>query len=164
MKLNLSEYLISATDESNYLPALPSVDDLKLLKKGLRKKPVPDVSLLPNEFKYEDVGEFHKKIIGTAVSFAWKTPNVQIKECFFIDLCIKKEHEIDRLQFGWMIANFALLDGMNHLSKMRPISYSDFHQNLFNKQYSKEHKHFQKIENVWRHWAIVPAGHMTNPY
>ena len=59
-----------------------------------------------------------------------------------------------------MIADFAKLDAIKYLGQLRPIGYEDHHQNQFNKQYSNQAKHFQNIENEWRHWAIVPAGHM----
>jgi hypothetical protein len=158
--LTLSEYLESSTDEATYLPTLPTLDQLKLIRKGLRKKKIPDISLLPIEFEYKGVGRFKKNLISSDYSIEWATEGNETKISSFKHLCQDGEHELDRLEFGWMIADFARLDGIYHLRKMRPISYSDFHQNQFNKQYASMQKHFHDIENTWRHWSIVLAGHM----
>ena len=159
-KLSLSEFLEFSTNETTLLPTLPTLDQLKLIRKGLRKKKIPDLSLLPTEFEYDGVGKFAMKVIGSDYSIEWKTDGSELKNFTFIQLCVDSEKELDRLAFGWMIADFARLDGINHLSKIHRISNSDFHQDLFNKEYALQQKHFQGIENVWRHWAIVPASHM----
>lgn len=159
-KLTLSEFLELSTDETTYLPTLPTLDQLRLIRKGLRKKKMPDISLLPAEFEYEGVGKFVKKVVNSDYLIEWETQGKETKKSTFINLCVDSEQELDRLVFGWMIADFARLDCINYLRKMRPISYSDFHQNQFNKQYVSQQRHFQRIENVWRHWAIVPASHM----
>lgn len=160
-KLSLTEFLKNNTDEASHLPRLPTADELSLIRKGLRKKKIPDISLLPNEFGYEGVGYFHKKSIDDSLVFQWTTSShASPRIRSYKDLCINQESENDRLEFGWMIANFARIDAISYLSKMRPISYSDYHQNEFVKQYNSEKDHFERIENVWRHWSIVPAGHM----
>ena len=159
-KLSLSEFLEFSTNETTLLPTLPNLDQLKLIRKGLRKKKIPDLSLLPNQFECDGVGKFAMKIIDSDYSIEWKTDGSEIKNSSFIHLCVDSAKELDRLAFGWMIADFARLDGINHLSKIHRISNSDFHQDLFNKEYALQQKHFQGIENLWRHWAIVPASHM----
>ena len=131
-----------------------------MIRKGLRKKKIPDLSLLPNKFECDGVGKFAMKIIDSDYSIEWKTDGSEIKNSSFIHLCVDSAKELDRLAFGWMIADFARIDGINHLSKIHRISNSDFHQDLFNKEYALQQKHFQGIENVWRHGAIVPASHM----
>ena len=159
-KLSLSEFLESSTNETTFLPALPTLDQLKLIRKGIRKKKIPDFSLLPNEFEYDGVGKFVLDIIDTEYFIEWKTDHSEIKKSSLNNLCVDSEKELDRLELGWMIADFARLDGINHLRKIHRISNSDYHQDLFNKEYASQQKHFQAIENVWRHWAIVPASHM----
>ena len=71
-KMTLNDFLETSINESNYLPLLPTLDELKLIRKGLRKKKVPDIFLLPTEFEYEDIGKFEKKSIGSDFSFSWK--------------------------------------------------------------------------------------------
>jgi hypothetical protein len=159
-KLSLSEFLEFSTNETTLLPTLPTLDQLKLIRKGLRKKKLPDFSLLPTEFEYDGVGKFVMEIIDSDYSIEWKTEGSEIKKSSFNHLCVNSEKELDRLEFGWMIADFARLDGINHLRKIQRISNSDYHQDLFNKEYALQLKHFQGIENVWRHWAIVPANQM----
>jgi len=160
-KLTLAEFLEGKTDELTNIPSIPTMKELRMIRKGLRKKKLPDLSLLPKEFEYEDVGKFQIKKSDSGFLFEWKTSVDQEKrECSLTKLCTEEAYEIDRLGLGWMIANFAKLDGLTYLRKLRPISYEDHHQNQFNKYYTKQKLHFQKIENEWRHWAIVPAGHM----
>jgi hypothetical protein len=159
-KLSLSEFLEFSTNETTLLPTLPTLDQLKLIRKGLRKKKLPDFSLLPTKFEYDGVGKFVMEIIDSDYSIEWKTDGSEIKKSSFNHLCVDSEKELDRLEFGWMIADFARLDGINHLRKIQRISNSDYHQDLFNKEYALQLKHFQGIENVWRHWAIVPANQM----
>lgn len=159
-KLSLSEFIQSKTDDSNILPPCPGKEELKLIRKGLRKKLTPDFDLLPSEFEYEGVGKFSKNSTESDVSIVWEAANGKTKNHLLSELCLNVEQEQNRLEFGWMIANFAKLDSYSYLSQMRPTSYEDHHQNQFNKQYAKQEKHFLKIENDWRHWAVVPAGHM----
>lgn len=159
-KLTLGQYLEISCDEYNSLPKLPTLVQLKLIRKGLRKKKIPDVFLLPNEFAHDGIGKFQKEDMGSDCSLVWTTEDCQSKTFSFHQLCFNTDLELDRLEFGWMIADFARKDGVNYLSNMRPKSYSDFHQNQFNKEFAREKKHFQKIEHSWRHWAVVPAGHM----
>ena len=159
-KISLSEFLEFSTNETTFLPTLPTLDQLKLIRKGIRKKKIPNFSLLPNEFEYDGVGKFVMDIIDTEYFIEWKTDRSEIKKSSLTHLCVDSEKELDRLELGWMIADFARLDGINHLRKIHRISNSDYHQDLFNKEYASQQKHFQAIENVWRHWAIVPASHM----
>ena len=160
-KLSLLDYLQKAADESSGLPSMPTNDELTLIRKGLRKKVVPDITLLPKEFRYERVGHFQKKLLRQSWIFHWTTEESGLpKSRSYQELCASKGAENDRLELGWMIANFARIDAFAHLSQMRPIGYEDHHQDLFAKQYATQKRHFERIESGWRHWAIVPAGHM----
>jgi hypothetical protein len=160
-KLSLFDFLLDTTEESSGLPRIPTIDELKILRKSLRKKIAPAIFLLPDEFGYEGVGHFQRKLIQDTLIIEWTTgESGSPKARPYQELCMSKDGENDRLEFGWMIANFARLDAVSYLSRMRPISYEDYHQDLFNKQYADQKKHFEKIETEWRHWSIVPAGHM----
>lgn len=145
---------------SKDFPVLPSIDELPTIRKGLRKKAPPDLTSLPDEYEYESVGFFIKQTVRNRVRFHWKTVGVDSKEYFFDELCRDPHRELDRLELGWMIANFAAVDGSGYLGQLRPISYEDYHQDQFNRQYNKQKKHFLGIVAVWRHWAVVSAGHM----
>ena len=79
---------------------------------------------------------------------------------FFPENIVVVTSDLYSISSNLAFANFAKLDSTSYLSQMRPISYEDRHQNQFNKQYEKQEKHFLKIENDWRHWAIVPAAYM----
>ena len=142
------------------LPPIPTVEELLVLRKGLQKKTAPDVNTLPDEYEDEGVGAFKKNSVRDQVEIHWRTFGSQAKSASFADLCRNPDRELDRLEFGWMIANFAARDGARYLSQLRPISYEDRHQNIYNKQYAREKKHFLDIVTAWRYWAVVLAGHM----
>ena len=82
-KLSLSEFLEFSTNETTFLPTLPTLDQLKLIRKGLRKKKIPDFSLLPNEFESDGVGKFVMEIIDSDYSIEWKTDGSAIKKSSF---------------------------------------------------------------------------------
>jgi hypothetical protein len=160
-KLTLDEFLERSVDGPTQIPKPPTIDELRLIRKGLRRKTIPDTNLLPDEFGYEGIGLFSKKITKDSLTFMWSpSESTPTKSATFHDLCMSEDHEMDRLEFGWLIANIARVDGITYLQKMRPISYEDYHQDQFAKQYSTQKTHFEKIEKEWRHWSVVPAGHM----
>lgn len=160
-KLTLDQFIERSVGDATQIFKAPTIDELRLIRKGLRKKIIPDVNLLPEEFRYEGIGGFSKKIERGSPTFEWSlSESTPTKAATFHDLCMEKDHEMDRLEFGWLIANIARVDGITHLQKMRPISYEEHHQDQFAKHYSIQKKHFEKIEKQWRHWSVVPAGHM----
>ena len=44
-KLSLSEFIERSSDDSNILPPLPNKEELKSIRKDLRKKEVPNIEL-----------------------------------------------------------------------------------------------------------------------
>jgi hypothetical protein len=157
---SLSGYLESATAVDSHLPLLPPPAMILDIRKGLRKKPIPNVFLLPDEWDYPGVGSYQKAEKNAATVFIWQREDEGRKEFYFDELCTEKSREQDRLELGWMIADFAKIDRLKYLSEMRPASYEDRHQHQFNREYVRQKKHFEKLEIAWRHWAIVSAGHM----
>ena len=146
--------------KSTQLPRLPNAQELLQVRKGLRKKNVPILDLLPQKFEYSGIGWFERLLEDEEIFIVWKIEGGDEKRASFLEMCNNPENELDRLEFGWMIANFARIDGEKYLSQMRPISYEDNHQNEFNRQYEQQKRHFQKLENDWWHWAVVKSGHM----
>lgn len=142
------------------LPALPSLSELALIRKGLRKKTCPNLESLPDEYEYAGVGKFKKIDLQGLLGFQWQLSGADPKEFTFDELCHSPQRELARLEFGWLIADFAALDGQRYLSQLRPISYEDYHQDQYNRQYDREKTHYRGIVNEWRHWAVVAAGHM----
>lgn len=159
-KLSLEEFCQSVAESEFDLPRLPNPDELALIRKGLRKKRTPSLELLPPEYEYEGVGRFKKLMSADVILFTWSIKDGQVKQVSFSDLCSRPVYELDRLELGWMIANFARLDGVDHLKSMRPISYEDFHQDDFNRRYANQKKHFQEIESDWRRWAVAKPGYL----
>lgn len=159
-KLSLEEFCQGVAESDSDLPRLPNPDELALIRKGLRKKRTPSLEFLPPEYEYEGVGRFETLMSADVILFTWSVKDGQVRRVSFSDLCNHPANELDRLELGWMIANFARLDGVEHLKSMRPISYEDFHQDDFNRRYANQKKHFQDIESDWRRWAVAKPGHM----
>lgn len=159
-RLSLDDFCSSLAERESDLPRLPNPDELALIRKGLRKKVAPSLEVLPQEYEYEGVGRIEKLVSTNDIIITWSVKGGQVKRASFSDLCNLPASELDRLELGWMIANFARLDGVEHLKSMRPISYEDFHQDDFNRRYANQKKHFQEIENDWRRWAVAKPGHM----
>ena len=102
-KLSLSEFLEFSTNETTFLPMLPTLDQLKLIRKGLRKKKIPDLSMLPNKFKYEGVGKFTKKLIDSDYLIEWQTDGCAMKNLpLTIYALILVKNWIDWNSDGWL--------------------------------------------------------------
>lgn len=160
--LTIENFCAAVAAGPTELIRLPQKDELLRMRKGLRRRAIPSLELLPKEYGYEGIGRFEKLASSTGVTFIWTVEGGNSKRLSFDDMCNNPANEYDRLEFGWMIANFARLDGARHLSRLRPDSYSDYHQNEFNRRYAQEQRHYLQIENEWRHWAVVKSGHMKN--
>jgi hypothetical protein len=144
----------------NALPAMPSLNELANIRKGLRRKAVPNFDALPDEYECAGLGAFKKTKLQGEIAFEWQLPGSESRGFTFDELCRDSQREIDRLEFGWMIASFAALDGNRYLSRLRPITMQDRHQDLYWREHKKQAKHYLAIVTEWRHWAVVSAGHM----
>lgn len=137
------------------LPAMPSQDALTVMRKGLRKQKVPDVSRM-TEGGHPKIGQFGFEHLPDEIIATWNLVDGPGKRATFADLCFAADRELDRLELGWMIANMAQLDMEHHLERARDIPHPDYCM----REMSRIAGHFGKIEKRWRHWASVPAGHM----
>ena len=132
------------------LPSLPAPTDLALRRKGLRKRKVPIESA--------DFNGQHAKLGGFQFSgdtnlkdlfVTWNVGRGVVREDRFEALCLEPSRELDRLALGWLIANVHALDGMHQFEAIPGPKEAMQFLNWFGMR-----------ENRWRHWAIVPAGHM----
>ncbi|NOU14059.1 MAG: hypothetical protein HOO92_08880 [Methylococcaceae bacterium] len=136
------------------LKPCPTPEELQLLRKGLRKQKIPEM-LVDWHGGHPELGEFTiiSKNAETFVEWNAKTSN---KKHFGLDdLCNDPNLELERLEFGWLIANLAELDKLHEFEDI----------NIPDPAYEMEEKarvwnFYEKIEKRWRHWAIVPAKHM----
>lgn len=148
------------------LPAMPSQAALTVMRKGLRKQKVPDLSIM-TEGKHPKIGRFAFEQNGNPPRYPfhldeiivrWNLVDGPDKRATFADLCFAAERELDRLELGWMIANMAQLDMEHHLERARDIPNPHYCM----REMSRITGHYEKIDKRWRHWAIVLAGHMLD--
>lgn len=139
------------------LPRMPDREELKAMRKGLRKQKLPDVASMTYG-EHSRIGKFVFEHQTDNVLVTWNLTEGagQSKQMTFAELCFTPEHEQDRLELGWMIANMARLDMEHELEEARNIP----DPNYCMREMSRIMGYFGKIEKRWRHWAIVPAGHM----
>ena len=136
------------------LPQVPTPQQLTEMRKGLRKQKVPSI--------HDGWSGGHPKIGRFSITrereqfvVEWVMDGSEPKSCTFEALCSNLEHELDRLEFGWMIANMAQLDKIHNTLDVdlpHPLEQAREKERVWN--------YFEKIEKRWRHWAVVPAGHM----
>ena len=68
----------------------------------------------------------------------------------FHDLCLLPELELERYELGTLVAG--ILHGM-----VQEVLHTIPDPNMA----MEEAAPYQRLESAWRHWATVPAGHMS---
>ena len=137
------------------LPSLPAADQLKAMRKGLRRQKMP-VSTTIDHGQHEMIGSFELTESPTGIIAEWCMPGGQTK-CFSLqELTQDSSREIDRRELGWLIANMAQLDMLHQLEEAKTIPHPDYCM----REMSRIMGYFGKIEKRWRHWAIIPPGHV----
>ena len=133
----------------------PNRDKLPSLRKGRRKRKVPAVfdgmcGKMPKR------GRFAFRSAGDDFQAEWLVCDSksaeQHKKALFSELCLSPHLELERLELGWLIADIAKHEAN---AAMRSIPGPN--------EAMKEADRFGRIEDEWRHWAVVSAGHMNFP-
>ncbi len=138
------------------LPVMPDQEALKVMRKGLRKRNPPDAHDMYHG-GHDHIGGFSFERRQDEILITWNLVGGPRKQATFDELCFEAERELDRLELGWMIANMALLDMKHRLeAAQNNIAHPIYCMNEMN----RIRGYYEKIEERWRHWAIVPAGHM----
>jgi len=130
------------------LDPMPSEAELTLLRKGKRKRKLPEMS---DGFvgEHSKLGRFSITACGMETICEWQTPGQEMRRECLSDLNVKKELESSRLAFGWLIASMFQLDGLHNVDAIPdPV------------EAMKAAAFFSKHKENWQHWALVPAGHM----
>ena len=139
------------------LPNLPTIDELALLRRGLRKQKSPDPRWMTTG-GHPEIGQFVFEHSGGITQVTWNIVGAPSKQAAFSELCTHPNRELDRLELGWMIANMAELDRIHGIDDAKSIP----DPNYCMREMSRISNYFSKIEKRWRHWAIVPAGYMLD--
>ena len=140
------------------LPKTPTADELSKLRSGLRKRKVPEI-FSGWHGRHAEIGQFKIISVEGEIVVEWTINGQAPKKSSLGDLCSKPERELDRLDFGWMVANMTRLDKIH-----RTDAIDIPHPLLEVKEKGRVWNYFEKIEKRWRHWAIVPAGYMIRPF
>lgn len=130
----------------------PTAEELTGLRKGLRKRLIPRV--------FDGMWSSQPGIGGVIFHRDGKTYRVEWvvgasekdqprKKAMFDDLCIRPEMELERLEIGYLLAELC----EDHAAKViesigGPIEAMGEAAPIF------------KTADDWRHWGLVPAGHM----
>lgn len=132
----------------------PTPDELQGLRKGLRKKKVPNVF---HEMWWSEPGIGGAKFTADGDDFtvAWVTfENDELsplKYASFRQLCNDPTCELQRLEVGWVIADIAQHQGQEIADSIGGPNEA-----------MEEASPYWELADEWRHWALVPAGHMVN--
>lgn len=131
---------------------LPTVAELQALRAGLRKRKTPYVfdGMWCSE---PGIGGMRATQVGYGLEIEWVTftdgVKSQPKKEFWIDLCSNSELEMKRLEVGYVVA--AICD---HNAQTVMNSVGGPMEAL------QESAPYRELADSWRHWALVPAGHM----
>lgn len=131
----------------------PTLDKLQGLRKGLRKKRTPQVF---DDLWCSQPGIGGAKFYADGDDFKveWVTfDNGEVsptKFASFRQLCDDPNCELQRLEVGWVIADIFAYQGQEIANSIGGPNEAMREANLY-----------WKFANAWRHWALVPAGHMV---
>jgi hypothetical protein len=135
----------------NLLPPQPAPADLPAMRKGLRRRKPP---LFEAGFhgRNPQLGEFRIEDSAAGLTLHWQLPDGTKGSALTAELCTDPALETARLTAGWLVANMFRLDGI-HICE----SIGDPHETM------RVMGWFGEREDRWRHWALVPPGHMRLP-
>lgn len=131
---------------------IPSADDLSLLRKGLRKRKVPNVfdGLWCSE---PGIGGMKVTVLNDDYQLEWVTfdggVKSDLKTALWTALCNDPALEFVRYEIGCLVAEIlqiqqkAVMDSIGH-----PL------------EAIREAEPYRKASEAWKHWGIVKAGHM----
>jgi hypothetical protein len=131
----------------NNLPQKPNTEELTAKRKGLRKMKLPVFTT--SEYGSCPQLGFYKVIFDKQAYFEWQVIGKEMKQASFIDLCSHSDLELDRLDLGWLIAD---LYSLQKNIEIKQISGPNETMSMLS--------WYAKLEDPWRRWALVPAGHM----
>ena len=130
----------------------PTPAELPGLRKGLKKRALPKAfdGLWASQpgiggFVFEQDGD---DLRAEWVAGASEKEQPRKKE-MFLELCHSPDKEQERLELGWLIADLFT----HHAQEV-------LHSIPGPNEAMREASPFWKMADNWKHWALVPAGHM----
>ncbi len=130
----------------------PTTDELVKLRKGLRKRKVPPVfdSMWASQ---PGIGGFRLRADGDDFQVEWVTFEKGEKQppkfASWRQLCTDPQVEHLRLEVGWLASDLAGHKGREIMDSIGGPNEA-----------MHEAAPYWKAADDWRHWALVPAGHM----
>ena len=130
----------------------PTPSELVGLRKGLKKRAVPKAfdSLWASQ---PGIGGFVFEQDGADLRAEWvvgvSEKEQPRKNAMFHELCNAPDRELERLELGWLIADLFAFHAQEVLNSIGGPNEA-----------MREAAPFWKMADNWKHWALVPAGHM----
>ena len=126
----------------------PDADELPRLRKGLRKRKPPAIH---DGLKvgYPGIGGFVVRKIDTDFEIEWAPCDGERKSKRFKLLCTESSEELNRLELGWLAGDIF----ERHAND---IAASIGHP----MEAIRESASTRALGVSWRHWGLVPAGHI----
>jgi len=130
------------------LPPAPDANTLDAWRRKARKRKVPSL-YLGMEGCLPGLGDFKIVERDATPHLEWSMAGAS-RKCFGFDLLGRDpDLSADRLEIGWLVANFWHVQGRLVRDAIPgPI------------EAMRESSRYFDAEGRWRHWAQVPAGHM----
>ena len=130
----------------------PSIDDLKEIRKKLKKNKIPKIHAGMKAFNPE-IGGFEVIPRDDELEMRWDIlkngKRLSSGVYKFSQLCTEPEFEKFRLDVGWLIADLLDDEAIKMLNSIPGPNEA-----------MRESEFYRKLASTWRHWAQVEAGFM----
>ena len=129
---------------------IPSAEDMIEIRKSVKKKKRPSIND-GDHGGHNGLGFFTIHFEDEPV-IEWNLQNTDAKRFKYSDLCVRADHEMHRLEIGWLIGNIYSLNKMHDLERIGvPAGEAAL------KEYARISNWYEKKEKIWYEWAVAKA-------
>ena len=118
---------------------------------SLKPRKIPPVNGALEGY-WDGVGRFAFRSESDELRVKWSVDKKEQKDAAFLELCKEGSKCEERAELGELIAKIAEQQGLRMLHTIPGPNEAMREQNVY-----------LRIAGSWRHWAVVPAGHMVFP-
>jgi len=119
--------------------------------KELKKRKLPKL-FVDSEGGWNGIGRYKCRDVNGTLFVTWCAEGGETREESFLDLCNKPELSEHRKELGTIVAGVVQQASEQALRSSPDINEAMRYSNMLDREAS-----------LWRHWSIVPAGHMLFP-
>jgi len=132
------------------LPMMPSPLEMVEIRNSIKKKKSPSINDGDNG-GHDELGFFAIHFEDEPV-IEWNLKRTDSRRFKFSDLCERADHEMQRLEVGWLIGNIYSLNKMHDLERIGvPAGEAGLNE------YARISNWYEKKEKIWYEWAIAKA-------